>query len=53
MHNFDVVYYFDILYRVVVCEFGFTHRLCLDPSQYVFVVIRSYANIQGASEFTY
>ena len=24
MHNFDVVYYFDILYRVVVCEFGFT-----------------------------
>ena len=27
MHNFDVVYYFDILYRVVVCEFGFTHYL--------------------------
>ena len=26
MHNFDVVYYFDILYRMVVCEFGRTHR---------------------------
>ena len=31
MHNFDVVYYFDILYRVLVCEFGCTLYVCIAP----------------------
>ena len=24
MHNFDVLYYFDVFYKVVVCAFGCT-----------------------------